>query len=202
MSHPCYQSKSKMFHISLSALVILVHFLIVTNAMETETNTINYLQEIMMSEDCVSIVISMPHLPGKYIILHILKKTNVHQVISLQLLDVGTSTLRFSDMDYFLGVCPEFICKKNTKLWVKEDMRFSTIISSTSCVVTIAKSDTNKETIQLVDFMNVMNVEKKHLYIHMSSGMESYTFKNKSINFNVVIDHESKGVFNCSRCIE
>ena len=130
------------------------------------------------------------------------KKTNVHQVISLQLLDVGTSTLRFSDMDYFLGVCPEFICKKNTKLRVKEDMRFSTIISSTSCVVTIAKSDTNKETVQLVDFMNVMNVEKKHLYIHMSSGMESYTFKNKSINFNVVIDHESKGVFNCSMCIE
>ena len=106
---------------------------------------------------------------------------------SLFLLDLGSGTLTFSDMNHFLSV--------------KDDKRLSHIISSTSCLITVAKTDSTEDISQLIDFMNGINVKDKHLQVHMSSDLESNVLANKSINFNVVVQHLTSGAYDCKSAI-
>ena len=89
------------------------------------------------------------------------------------------TTLRFSDMKEFLSV--------------RDDQRFSNVISKTSCLVTVAWTDRNEEVSQLITFMKGINVNKKQLQVIMSSRFESNRFLNQSINFNVVVEHLTTG---------
>ena len=80
---------------------------------------------------------------------------------------------------------------------LKDDERLLSIVSSTSCLATVAENDSNEEVSKMIDFISGLNVQEKHLLIQMSSGLESNVLKKKRINFNVVISHSSSGAFDC-----
>ena len=87
----------------------------------------------------------------------------------------------------------------NHFLSVKDDKRLARIISLTSCLVTVAETDSTEDVSKLIDFMSDINVKNKHLLIQMSSGLESIVLEKKNINFNVVIDHLSPGAYVCNK---
>ena len=97
--------------------------------------------------------------------------------------DFGGGIVRFSSNEKFLGL--------------KDDERLLSIVSSTSCLATVAENDSNEKVSQLIDFISGLNVKEKHLLIQMSSGLESNVLKKKRINFNVVITHSSSGACDC-----
>ena len=79
-----------------------------------------------------------------------------------------------------------------------DDDRLSKILISFSCLVTVAEADSIGEVTQLINFMSGINVKDKHLFVQLSSAMENNAFQNKSINFYVVIEHETTGMFVCN----
>ena len=97
-----------------------------------------------------------------------LTKLMIYQVTFLFSLDLGSGILRFSNMKNFLSV--------------QEDKRLSNVISSMSCLVIVATTETTEEAFQLMDFMNGMHVKHKHLHIRLSSGLEIKELENKNIN--------------------
>ena len=78
---------------------------------------------------------------------------------------------------------------------MKDDMRLSKILTSSSCFVTVAEADDVGEATQLMDFMNGINVKEKHLHVQLSSELENNAFENISISFNVVIKLQTSGAF-------
>ena len=81
---------------------------------------------------------------------------------------------------------------------MKDDMRFSKILSSISCFVTVAEADDGGELTQLMDFMSGINVKAKHLHVQLSSVLENNAFENKSISFNVVVELQTSGSIDCN----
>ena len=80
-------------------------------------------------------------------------------------------------------------------LSVKNDKRLSNIISSSSCLATVAETDITEEVYQLISFMSGINVKDKHLHIQMSFELETSVLENITINFNMVVYHLSSGVY-------
>ena len=83
-------------------------------------------------------------------------------------------------------------------LSMQDDERLSSIISSMSCLVMVAKTQTTEEAFQLMDFMNGIHVKRKHLHIQLSSGLDIKELEKKNINFNVEVDHLTSGSY-CSK---
>ena len=81
---------------------------------------------------------------------------------------------------------------------MKDDMRLSKILSSFSCFVTVAKADNVVQVTQLMDFMSAINVKEKHLHVQLSSVLENNAFENKSISFNMVVELQTSGAFDCN----
>ena len=78
-------------------------------------------------------------------------------------------------------------------LSMKRDGRLLSIVSSTSCLAIVSNVDSTEEASQLIDFTSGLDVNVKHLLIHMSSRLEINVLQKKRINFNVAISHSSTG---------
>ena len=57
----------------------------------------------------------------------------------------------------------------------------------------LADTESTEDASQLIGVINDINVQKKYLNIQMSTGFEIDMLKNKSINFNVMVQHLSSG---------
>ena len=66
-----------------------------------------------------------------------------------------------------------------------------------SCLVTVAETHSMGEVTQLIAFMSGINVKEKHLYVQLSSAIVNNSLENISINFNVVVEHQTSGAFDC-----
>ena len=77
-------------------------------------------------------------------------------------------------------------------------MSFSKMLSSFSCFVTVAEADDVEEVTQLMDFMNGINIKEKHLHVQLMSALENNAFENTSISFNVVVELQTTGAFDCN----
>ena len=97
--------------------------------------------------------------------------------------DFGSGVVRFSNSEKFLGI--------------QDDGRLLSIVSSSSCLATVAEIDSSEEVSQLIDLISGLNVKEKGLLVQMSSGLESNVLKKKRINFNVVINHSRSGAYVC-----
>ena len=73
----------------------------------------------------------------------------------------------------------------------------SKIFLAFSCLVTVAETHSMGEVTQLIDFMSGINVKEKHLYVQLSSAVVNNSLENISINFNVVVEHQTSGAFDC-----
>ena len=93
--------------------------------------------------------------------------------------DVGRSTLRFRDVDQLLDV--------------KDGNIFQSIMSSISCLMTLAEVDHTEEVSQLVDFVKEQRVVDKHLVVTVST-LNITSVLNKSFNFNVIVHRRDLGI--------
>ena len=96
------------------------------------------------------------------------------------LLDIGTSTLRFENMEELLKVRYDFL--------------FSSALVSSSCLITIIETDGDDYVLDLIDFVNEFRVERKHVILIVPTFNKD-NFKNITTNYEVTIDHQDKGKF-------
>ena len=74
----------------------------------------------------------------------------------------------------------------------KDDKMIMNMLSSFSCLMTIADVSTDTEVLELVDTVTKFRVAKKHLIISIHK-LDVASLQNKTINFNVVIYHKGGG---------
>ena len=99
----------------------------------------------------------------------------------LSFADNGRSTLLFSSLKNFLNF--------------KGDEQFNSIIISLSCVRIKAKLDTSDEIGPLVEFVNQLEIQKKHLIIE-TPVLKNYTVLQDNImTYNVGIYHDGRFIF-------
>ena len=79
-----------------------------------------------------------------------------------------------------------------TLLRASEDPKFISLLASTSCLVTIAETNNDKDIMSLFDLMNRIRVSDKHLFIK-TPVLNYNLLHNKTINYKVFIYHHCKG---------
>ena len=73
----------------------------------------------------------------------------------------------------------------NQLLGFKDDKRLLSVITSWTCLTTVAHITSNEEFLKLLGFVNSLNLDLKHFTVHTPSKITSSL--NQSINFNVDI---------------
>ena len=76
-------------------------------------------------------------------------------------------------------------------LRVKESPLFSSITSSSSCLITVVESG-DGNVLQLLGLVNELNVAKKFLILIVTS-LNTSLLRNVTINYNVILDNRGKG---------
>ena len=64
-------------------------------------------------------------------------------------------------------------------------------LAKMTCLITIAEAD-DSESLELVDMMNGLKVTEKYLILVLSS-LNTTTFQNMTINYNVIVNHKDEG---------
>ena len=67
-----------------------------------------------------------------------------------------------------------------------------TIMTSVSCLMTLANVDSDAEASRLIDFLTKFRMAKKHLTI-VNPTLNLTYLQNKTINFNVMLHHLGPG---------
>ena len=99
-----------------------------------------------------------------------------------------------SNVTFFLDFDVGFTRFSNAQqLLSAHDERLSGIIASTSCLATIVDIDSNDELSQLIDFVNNLHVKEKKLVAKLSFGLDTNMMQNRTINYDVAINHLSIG---------
>ena len=103
--------------------------------------------------------------------------------LNLDVKEKGRSSLSFEDVNQLLGV--------------KDSERFKSIMSSISCLMTIAVTDSSEDVSRLIDFVRGLRSEgnrvaNTHLLI-MVPFLDHGLLHNKTINFNVMIMKNGAG---------
>ena len=94
--------------------------------------------------------------------------------------EIGTSVLRFENMEELLKVRYDFL--------------FSSALVSSSCLITIIETDGDDYVLDLIDFVNEFRVERKHVILIVPTFNKD-NFKNITTNYEVTIDHQDKGKY-------
>ena len=68
----------------------------------------------------------------------------------------------------------------------------TSILSKISCLVTLVETDNDDEVPLLIDMINDVKIERKHLLL-MVSNLSKTILKNKTINYNVGMYQKDKG---------
>ena len=74
--------------------------------------------------------------------------------------------------------------------------KFASLLTSTSCLAIILENDDSEEVSFLIDFLDSLRVEEKHMFVKMNSVFDDDILSNMTINFDVIIfdtDRQSKG---------
>ena len=71
------------------------------------------------------------------------------------------------------------------------------MLAHSSCIKMIVETDKSEEGSQMVDMLDSLEVNEKHLLIKMPTVMNTTLLTNKSINFNVYIFQEVLNRGNC-----
>ena len=96
------------------------------------------------------------------------------------LLEIGTSTLRFENMEELLKV--------------RYDLLFSSALASSSCLITIIETNGDDRVLDVIGIVNEIRVERKHVLLIVPTFNED-NFKNITTNYEVTIDHQDKGKY-------
>ena len=70
--------------------------------------------------------------------------------------------------------------------------RLLTVMESISCLTTTVQAQNDTEVAQVIDVVKQFRVAKKHLIINIHE-LNVNSLQNKTINFNVMIKHQSAG---------
>ena len=101
----------------------------------------------------------------------------------------GRSSLAFDDVNQLLGV--------------KDSDRFKSIMSSISCLMTIAVADSTEDASRLIDFVRGLRSEgyrvAKTQLLVLVPILEYGLLQNKSINFNTMIMESGEGTVKSSK---
>ena len=101
----------------------------------------------------------------------------------------GRSSLAFDDVNQLLGV--------------KDSDRFKSIMSSISCLMTIAVADSTEDASRLIDFVRGLRSEgyrvAKTQLLVLVPILEYGLLQNKSINFNAMIMESGEGTVKSSK---
>ena len=79
-----------------------------------------------------------------------------------------------------------------TLLRASENLKFTSLLVSTSCLVTIAETSYDKDITSLFDIMNRIRVSDKFLFIK-TPVLNYNLLHNKTINYKVFINHHCRG---------
>ena len=89
---------------------------------------------------------------------------------------MGKSSVCFSSFEKFLNV--------------KDDGQFHSIIASLSCVGIKAQLDTSDEILPLVEFVNKLEIQIKHLVIDVPIIQNYTVLLKQTISINAMIHHD------------
>ena len=87
-------------------------------------------------------------------------------------------TIRFSSVSHLVSM--------------EDDLRIMSIWTSVSCLITIANVKSDAEASRLIDFLTKLRMAQKHMTI-VSSTSDTRYLQNKTINFNVMLNHLGPG---------
>ena len=85
-------------------------------------------------------------------------------------------------------------------LTTRNDVRLAMIVSSVSCLTTIADLNSETEASQLIDFMTKLRMVQINLTI-VNPRLKLKSIQNKTLNFNVMMHHHEPGA-NTTGCPE
>ena len=108
------------------------------------------------------------------------------------LIAFGLILWNFSDCADFERPAMKFRGAKDL-LEVKDHPKMSTIMSKISCLVTSVETDQDDEVSLLINMLNDMKVERKHLLLIVSK-LNKTILNEKTINYNVGMYHKYKGI--------
>ena len=78
---------------------------------------------------------------------------------------------------------------------MRDNERFLHIVSSFTCLVAFADAESNADVVEFIGFMNDLKVKERYLNVKMTFGIDLNMLRNLSINFNVMVQHLSSGVY-------
>ena len=78
-------------------------------------------------------------------------------------------------------------------LKVKEQSQFATLLDTITCLTTIVETSSDDDILQLIDMANKLKLERQYLLLIVPE-LNRTLFQNKTINFNIIIDHTDIGV--------
>ena len=91
--------------------------------------------------------------------------------------DFGASTFRFKD------------AKELLKL--RKSPQFLSLLSSISCLVTVAEPDASNEVLELIHMVNKFPVLEKYMLL-IGSTFDDNAFENLTINFQVIFNYTAE----------
>ena len=72
---------------------------------------------------------------------------------------------------------------------------FSSILTSSSCVISIIETNVHDDILETIDSMNGLRADRKHLLLLIPTFHETM-FRNITINYDVTIEHSDGGEVN------
>ena len=124
---------------------------------------------------CTSLVVSF--LPSHQGISKLCWTNELWKILSLFSEDVR-GTLRFISVSHLLTF--------------DNDIRLMRILTSVSCLMTVADVNSDTEASKLIDFITKIRLAQKYLTI-VNPKLNEESLQNKTINFNVVMHHHGPG---------
>ena len=77
-------------------------------------------------------------------------------------------------------------------LEVKESEKFKSMTARISCLISMARMNSELEVSQLIDVVNGLKISKKYLITYMEN-LNATSLTKKAINFNVIVNHKGPG---------
>ena len=75
---------------------------------------------------------------------------------------------------------------------VKESVEFKSMTARISCLITIVRKHNDSEVSRLMEIVNQLKIERKHLQIFTETG-NTTLFRKRMMNFNVIVSHRDTG---------
>ena len=161
-----------MMDVKIRAIVLLLSMLVVLVLVQTmEAYRVDH-QNLLQEEACDSMLVSYAGpIKGKTIFLE-------HKFLNTPLSEFGRSTIKFQNLGKLLNV--------------KESNIFKSMSARVSCLMTMARINSDLEVSQLIDVVKELKISKKYLIIFKES-LNATLLRKKAITFNVIIHHNESG---------